>query len=57
MDSLPTLPETLASTAQDAALPAPKLLTRLRDNLRTRRYSIRTEATYIDWVRRFGAFL
>ncbi len=41
---------------QGAIPPAPKLLTRLRDHLRTRHYSIRTEATYVDWVRRFILF-
>lgn len=32
---------------------APKLLDRLRADLRTRHYSIRTEQAYVDWVRRF----
>ena len=41
---------------QGAIPPAPKLLTRLHDHLRTRHYSIRTEATYVDWVRRFILF-
>ena len=36
--------------------PPPKLLDRLRDHLRTRHYSIRTEATYVDWARRFILF-
>src|SRR5262249_38392739 len=31
----------------------PKLLDQLRDVLRTRHYSIRTERAYTDWVRRF----
>ena len=31
----------------------PKLLDRMRDHLRTRHYSIRTEQAYLDWVRRF----
>ncbi len=35
---------------------APKLLDRLRDHLRTRHYSIRTEAAYTDWARRFILF-
>ncbi|RYF56495.1 MAG: integron integrase [Comamonadaceae bacterium] len=45
--------------AASAALPAlapstpPKLLHRMRDHLRTRHYSIRTEAAYLDWARRF----
>ena len=40
-------------------LPAPsppKLLDRMRDHLRTRHYSIRTETAYIDWARRFIVF-
>ncbi|AVO48858.1 integron integrase [Melaminivora suipulveris] len=31
----------------------PKLLDRMRDHLRTRHYSIRTEQAYLDWARRF----
>lgn len=33
-----------------------RLLERLRRRLRTRRYSPRTEAAYVDWVRRFVIF-
>ncbi|MBC8323847.1 MAG: tyrosine-type recombinase/integrase [Candidatus Marinimicrobia bacterium] len=29
------------------------LLNQIRDNIRTRNYSYRTEKTYIDWVKRF----
>lgn len=36
--------------------PKPKLLQQLRDALRVRHYSIRTEAAYVDWVRRFILF-
>lgn len=51
----------MSSTQQaaSAALPAlapsapPKLLHRMRDHLRTRHYSIRTETAYLDWARRF----
>jgi len=35
---------------------APKLLVQMRDCIRVRRYSIRTETSYIDWVRRFILF-
>jgi hypothetical protein len=35
---------------------APKLLDLLRDSLRARHYSRRTEATYAQWVRRFIYF-
>lgn len=34
----------------------PKLLERMRQHLRTRHYSIRTEQAYIDWARRFILF-
>jgi len=34
----------------------PRLLDRVRDAIRLRHYSIRTEATYVDWVRRFVLF-
>jgi integron integrase len=34
----------------------PKLLDRLREVIRTRHYSIRTESAYHDWVRRFILF-
>ncbi|MDH0202382.1 integron integrase [Comamonas aquatica] len=40
----------------DSAPPPPKLLTRLREHLRTRHYSIRTEEAYVDWARRFILF-
>jgi integron integrase len=41
--------------AGDKANPAaePRLLDRLRDELRVRRYAIRTERIYVDWCRRF----
>ena len=39
-----------------AANQPPKLLNRLRDHLRARHYSIRTETTYVDWARRFILF-
>lgn len=34
----------------------PKLLDRMREALRVRRYSLRTEEAYVDWVRRFILF-
>ena len=36
--------------------PGPRLLDRLREETRLRHYSIRTEATYADWARRFILF-
>jgi len=35
---------------------APRLLDQLRESLRVRHYSLRTEAAYVDWVRRFILF-
>src|SRR2546422_88080 len=34
----------------------PKLLDRMRDTLRARHYSSRTEESYVAWVRRFIVF-
>lgn len=35
---------------------SPKLITRLRSEIRVRHYSIRTEQAYVDWVRRYILF-
>ena len=35
---------------------APRLLDRLRGEIRVRHYSIRTESAYVDWARRFILF-
>jgi len=45
-----------AASAAPAATQPPKLLHRMRDHLRTRHYSIRTETAYVDWARRFILF-
>jgi hypothetical protein len=34
----------------------PKLLDRVRIFMRARRYSLRTEQAYLDWIRRFILF-
>jgi integron integrase len=39
-----------------ASVPASVLLDRLRACIRLRHYSIRTEQSYVDWIRRFLAF-
>ena len=39
-----------------ASAKKPKLLDRVRSDLRVKRYSIRTEKAYIDWIRRFILF-
>jgi|ERR1035438_1182695 integron integrase len=38
------------------AAPPPRLLDQLRESLRVRHYSLRTEDAYVDWVRRFILF-
>ena len=35
---------------------SPKLLDRMRAEIRVRHYSIRTEESYVDWARRFILF-
>ncbi len=35
---------------------SPKLLDQVRDKLRVKHYSIRTEQTYVDWIRRYIFF-
>jgi hypothetical protein len=34
----------------------PKLLDQVRETIRRKHYSIRTEATYIDWIKRYILF-
>jgi len=36
--------------------PSPKLLDQVRDKLRVKHYSIRTEQTYADWIKRYILF-
>jgi integron integrase len=53
-----------AATAHDSRIPAerppskdePRLLDRVRREIRVRHYSIRTESSYVDWIRRFIIF-
>ena len=35
---------------------SPKLLDQVRDKLRVKHYSIRTEQSYTDWIRRYILF-
>ena len=37
-------------------MPAPKLLDQVRDRLRVKHYSIRTEHAYVDWIKRYIFF-
>jgi Phage integrase, N-terminal SAM-like domain len=39
-----------------AAAPRPRLLDRVRDAIRARHYSRRTEKTYVAWIRRYIFF-
>lgn len=36
--------------------PAPRLLDQVRIRLRTRHYSLSTERSYVDWIKRFILF-
>ena len=36
--------------------PPPRLLDAVRERVRLRHYSIRTERTYVDWIRRYIVF-
>ena len=49
-----TMPGVSPSTATVAS--SPKLLDRVRWQLRAKHYSIRTEQTYVDWIRRYILF-
>jgi len=53
----PVRPEGLASLAvresRPPDTPKPRLLDRVREALRTRHYSRRTEQAYVAWIRRF----
>ncbi len=47
----------MASGTEDLAAPPPvRLLDQVRDRIRFRHYSIRTEQAYLDWIRRFIRF-
>ena len=37
-------------------MPQPRLLDRVRDEMRLRHYSLRTEKTYIEWIKRYIVF-
>jgi len=41
---------------QSKPAPERKLLDQVRDAIRTKHYSLRTEKTYVDWIRRFILF-
>src|ERR1700693_3832153 len=45
-----------SGTENSATPPATRLLDQVRDRIRFRHYSIRTEQAYVDWIRRFIRF-
>lgn len=47
------MPPTLSATAPQNK---PKLLDQVRDVIRRKHFSIRTEQSYVDWIRRFILF-
>ena len=46
----------LPPPADIAAVQKPKLLDRVREAIRTRHYSLRTEKAYVHWIKRFIFF-
>ena len=45
-----------AATPPPPAPQPPKLLNQVRNKIRLKHYSIRTEQAYVDWIRRFILF-
>ena len=45
-----------AAEASTSGLPKPKLLDQVRQAIRTRHYSYRTEKAYVHWIKRFIFF-
>ncbi|HYE34139.1 MAG TPA: phage integrase N-terminal SAM-like domain-containing protein [Methylocaldum sp.] len=45
-----------ASVGGESSAQAPRLLDQVREKIRLRHYSIRTEQAYVDWIRRFIVF-
>jgi integrase len=46
----------MATTSDSDQKPPPKLLDQVRDAIRRKHYSIRTETSYADWIRRYILF-
>ncbi len=46
----------MTSPASDSSSRSPKLLDQLRDRIRVKHYSIRTEQAYVQWVKRYLFF-
>ena len=49
-------PNSATKNTINTAMAQPRLLDQLRDRIRLKHYSIRTEQAYLDWVRRFILF-
>ena len=49
-------PSRAGAVVPGAPAPKPKLLDRVRDAIRTRHYSYRTEEAYLGWIKRFILF-
>ena len=54
--SSPAVPRPCADTHAAPVAVQPRLLDRLRTEIRTRHCSIRTESAYVDWAKRFIYF-
>ena len=50
---LKTGPKTASKHVAMTAPESPRLLARVRDKIRLKHYSIRTEQVYVDWIKRF----
>ena len=46
----------MTSPSSDSTSRSPKLLDQLRDRIRVKHYSIRTEQAYVRWVKRYILF-
>ena len=55
MERVSNTPRASSETTSGAVAPAgaPKLLDRVRQSIRAKHYSRRTESAYVDWIRRF----
>lgn len=49
----PSGPATIACAREQEHTSGPRLLDRVRDRIRYKHYSIRTERAYLEWIRRF----
>ena len=56
MKSQPTKASPVPPTPSSDGKNSPKLLDRVRAEIRTRHYSLRTEQTYLHWIKRFILF-